>query len=112
MRTLLISCALVACCSISWAEESTTEASEPASLFHAPIQLQADGKPVATESPGYAAPTLADVDGDGKADLVVGQFKQGKMHVFKNIGTPTAPKFGKGAFIQSGGEPALVPDVW
>lgn len=112
MRTFLITCALVACGSIGWAEEATTEVPETASLFHEPIQVQADGQPVATEAPGYAAPTMADVDGDGKADLVVGQFMKGKMHVFKNIGTVKAPKFGKGSFIMCEGEPALVPDVW
>ncbi|MCP5065235.1 MAG: hypothetical protein GY946_01600 [bacterium] len=61
---------------------------------------------------GYAGPTLADVDGDGKRDLVVGQFSKGKMHFFQNVGTDTAPKFAKGAFLMTGDEPALVPDVW
>ena len=38
------------------------------------------------ESPGYAAPCWADIDADGKKDLLVGQFTQGKIRVFKNLG--------------------------
>ena len=45
----------------------------------------ADGV-VRVEAPGYASPCWADVDGDGKKDLLVGQFKDGKIRVFKGLG--------------------------
>jgi len=101
MRTLIVSIALLALCPMVFAEE-----------FEDPIQIQAGGEPVAVEAPGFACPTLADVDGDGKRDLVVGQFSQGKMHFFKNTGTDTQPAFAKGDWIKTGDKPALVPDVW
>jgi hypothetical protein len=120
MRTLLILCACLALCPLLSADEPTIEieVEKPAAkpevpaVFEAPIQLMAGDAPVATESPGFAAPTFVDVDGDGKRDLVVGQFSKGKMHFFQNVGTDTAPKFAKGTFLMTGDEPALVPDVW
>ncbi len=77
--------------------------------FHAPVRLQADDAIIKLESPGYAAPAFADVDGDGKKDLVVGQFKDGKMTVFKNQGEG---KFAKGEWLEADGEVAKVAGVW
>ncbi len=110
MRILILCVAILALSPLVLAEEVTTE--EAPSVFHEPIQLMADGKPIAMESPGFAAPTVADVDGDGKRDLVVGQFKSGKMHFFKNIGSATAPEFAAGDWIKTGDKAAIVPDVW
>ncbi len=86
---------------------------EPAGYeFEPPVQLMADGEPIAVEAPGFACPTMADVDLDGRRDLVVGQFASGKMHFFKNIApTGTAPEFAKGEWIMTGDEPATVPGV-
>ncbi len=39
-----------------------------------------------------AAPALADLDADGDADLILGDF-QGDLHLFRNTGTPAAPVF-------------------
>lgn len=59
-----------------------TEAAAASARFHAPVRLKTvSGKYVRTEAPGFAAPTCFDVDGDGKKDLVVGQFNQGKLRV-------------------------------
>jgi hypothetical protein len=77
--------------------------------FAPPVRLKADGVPIRVESPGYAAPCLADVDGDGKMDLLVGQFNQGKIHFFKGLGKG---KFAKGTWLQAEGKPAEVPGVW
>jgi FG-GAP repeat len=80
-----------------------------ASEFERPVRLTADGAPVRVESPGYAAPCWADVDGDGKADLLVGQFRQGKIKVFKNLG---GGKLAAGDWLRAGGQVAEVPGVW
>lgn len=77
--------------------------------FHAPVRLEAGGKAIEVEAPGYASPCLADVDGDGEPDLVVGQFRDGKMTVFRGLGKG---KFGAGEWLEADGEIAKVPGVW
>ena len=77
--------------------------------FHTPVRLTAAGTAIRVESPGYAAPCWADIDGDGKKDLLVGQFNQGKIRVFKNLG---AGKLGAGDWLKADGKVAEVPGVW
>jgi hypothetical protein len=80
-----------------------------AAEFERPVRLKADGVAVRVERPGYAAPCWADIDGDGKKDLLVGQFNGGKIRVFKNLG---AGKLAKGTWLQADGKAAEVPGVW
>jgi len=80
-----------------------------AAEFERPVRLKADGVAVRVESPGYAAPCWADVDGDGKKDLLVGQFHEGKIRVFKNLGEG---KLAGGVWLQAEGQSAEVPGVW
>lgn len=77
--------------------------------FEAPVRLKAAGAYVSVESPGYASPALFDLDGDGKKDLVVGQFAEGRMKVYCGKGHG---RFGKGKWLEVGGEIAKVPGVW
>ena len=80
-----------------------------AAEFQSPIRLSGGDKAVRVESPGYAAPCWADVDGDGKKDLLVGQFNKGKIRVYRNLGEL---KFAAGKWLQAGGKLAEVPGVW
>jgi hypothetical protein len=80
-----------------------------AAEFQAPIRLTADGVPIRVEEPGYAAPCWADIDGDGKKDLLVGQFSEGKIRVYKNLG---GGKLAAGAWLQADGIDAEIPGVW
>jgi hypothetical protein len=80
-----------------------------AAEFHAPVRMLGGGEPVRVESPGYACPCWADVDGDGKKDLLVGQFSGGKIKVHKNLGDG---KYAAGEWLQAGGQVAEVPGVW
>jgi hypothetical protein len=80
-----------------------------ATEFAPPVRLKAGGVPIKVESPGYAAPCLMDIDGKGKKDLVVGQFRGGKMKVYKNLGNG---QFAEGVWLQAEGKIAEVPGVW
>jgi len=77
--------------------------------FEAPVRLKAGGECVRTEAPGYASPCWADVDGDGNDDLIVGQFKGGKMKVYRNLGDG---ELAAGEWLTAGGDVAEVPGVW
>ncbi|MBL8891480.1 MAG: hypothetical protein JNL67_15985 [Planctomycetaceae bacterium] len=81
--------------------------------FDKPVLVMAGGEPVSVESPGYACPTIVDLDKDGRLDLVVGQFNQGAMQFFKNTAEPgQTPTFEKGEWLMSEGSRATVPGVW
>ena len=77
--------------------------------FHPPVRLKADGVPVRVEEPGWACPCWFDMDGDGKKDLLVGQFSGGKIRVYKGLGNG---KLGAGDWLKAGGATAEIPGVW
>lgn len=77
--------------------------------FQEPVQLKAGGEFIKTGEPGFAAPCLHDLDGDGKTDLLVGQFASGYIHHFKGLGDG---KFAKGKILEVDGKPAEIPGVW
>lgn len=77
--------------------------------FEKPVRLKGGDELVRVESPGWAAPCLADVDRDGKPDLLVGQFNKGKIRVYKGLG---GQKFAAGEWLKAEGGVAEVPGVW
>jgi hypothetical protein len=80
-----------------------------AAEFADPVRMQGGGQPVRVEQPGYAAPCWADIDGDGKKDLLVGQFNGGKIRIFKNLGDG---KLDTGDWLKADDKVAEVPGVW
>jgi len=88
---------------------------EPGPELDPPVRLEADGKPIDVLG-GHAAPALADVDGDGVRDLLVGQFLgegrnafQAPMRVHRNEGTEKAPRLAAFRTLDGGGDRAWVP---
>ena len=80
-----------------------------AAEFERPVRLKGGAELVRVESPGYACPCLVDIDGDGKADLLVGQFAKGKIRVYKGLGDG---RFAAGEWLKAEGAVAEVPGVW
>jgi hypothetical protein len=58
---------------------------------------------------GHAAPLMVDFDSDGLADLLVGQFREGKLRVYKNFGTKKEPKFQGYTWFKAGEQDASIP---
>jgi hypothetical protein len=76
----------------------------------APFVVEAGGAPIAAVT-GHAAPFVLDFDGDGRQDLVVGEFGEagGRARVYLNVGTDGAPRFEEFTWLQAGGADAIVP---
>ena len=78
-------------------------------IFHPPVRLAAaDGIIDSGPSWGHSSPWIADVDGDGVNDLVVGDFS-GLFRFYRNEGTNKQPRYAKLVNLQAGGVDAQVP---
>ena len=73
-----------------------------------PVRLEAAGKPIDTNI-GHAAPFVCDFDGDGVKDLLVGQFGEGILWIYRNEGTNSQPKLAPGVKFKQGKEDGRVP---
>ena len=78
-------------------------------LFHPPARLQAAGGDIDSGPDwGHSGPWVADVDGDGLRDLVVGDFS-GLFRFYRNEGTNKEPRYAKAVNLKAGGVEAKVP---
>jgi len=73
-----------------------------------PVRLEAAGKPIDTDV-GHACPFVGDFDGDGVQDLLVGQFGEGLLRIYRNKGTHAAPELEAGVTFKDGKEDGRVP---
>jgi len=73
-----------------------------------PVRLETAGKPIDT-SVGHAAPCVCDFDGDGVQDLLVGQFGNGLLWIYRNEGTNAEPKLAAGVKFKDGAKDGTVP---
>jgi len=95
--------------------------------FAAPVRIEAGGAPIDVTT-GHAAPYVYDFDGDGVRDLLVGEFgdgefagevheksegshrwANGRLRIYRNQGSNTAPVFGPWSYLQGGEKTATVP---
>ena len=77
--------------------------------FDAPVQIMAGDKALAVESPGYASPCFADIDQDGTKELLVGQFNDGKIKVYRQLGDH---QFDQGEWLKYKDEVITIPGIW
>ena len=81
--------------------------------FSEPTPVKGGDTDIEVEAPGYAAPGLADLTGDGVPDLLVGQFRDGRIGFYKGSkGEDGRLTFGAREWLQAGGEDAKIPGVW
>lgn len=73
-----------------------------------PVRLEAAGKAIDTDI-GHAAPCVCDFDGDGVQDLLVGQFGDGLLWIYRNEGTNAEPQLAAGVKFKDGGKDGTVP---
>jgi hypothetical protein len=73
-----------------------------------PVRIEAAGNPVDTNI-GHAAPFVGDFDGDKVNDLLVGQFGDGILWIYRNQGTNSQPKLAAGVKFKDGNADGRVP---
>jgi hypothetical protein len=74
-----------------------------------PVQVQAGGKALDVQREGHAAPFVGDFYEDGGLCLLVGQFNEGRLRVYRNTGTRARPRFDTYRWFEAGGKVASVP---
>ena len=87
---------------------ATSAATAGAVELASPVRLNAGDGPIDVDI-GHAAPYVVDWDGDGVRDLLVGQFGEGKLRIYRNVGTNEDPRYDTFEWFQAGGDVARVP---
>lgn len=82
-------------------------AAEP-SEFMPPTKVLCNGKPIDVDI-GHAAPFYGPIDGDGVNHLLVGQFGEGKLRIYRNACSKTEPRFKEFAWFLNGDPGGRVP---
>jgi len=72
-------------------------------IFDDPVPIVANGVPINVGVGGNASPFFIDWNGDGKQDLLLGQYYGGKVRFYENIGTNFNPVFGNFVYLQADG---------
>jgi hypothetical protein len=74
-----------------------------------PVKVFAGKLPLDVQRSGHSAPFVGDFDGDGLPDLLVGQFTDGKLRIYRNVGTRQQPRFDGYEWFKAGGDFGRVP---
>ena len=76
-----------------------------------PVTIQDSGTDLLVT--GYSVPSVADWDSDGVPDLIVGEggngYPEGKVRIYRNVGTAEAPAFAGYVYALSNGQPLVCP---
>ena len=75
--------------------------------FQAMQTITVNGSPLdMSPGVGFCAPQVVDWDGDGKKDLLIGEFANGgggKIRFYSNVNTDDNPKFGSFSWLKEDG---------
>jgi hypothetical protein len=72
------------------------------------VKIEANGEAIEVRV-GHLVPVVVDLDEDGKKDLLVGQFLQGKIRYYRNVGSDEKPVFTEFEYVKAGGSDISVP---
>ena len=76
--------------------------------YEPPVKLMAGDQPI--ETYGWPSPCFADFKGNGKLDLICGEFRDSFTY-FENIGTRTEPKYAPGRVLKTPDGKPLTMDL-
>lgn len=82
--------------------------SAPTGDLQKPFLIMDGDKPLSVDV-GHAAPLVCDLYGDGKRELLVGQFGNGQLRIYRNQGTVAHPTFKGFDWFRAGGQIASIP---
>ncbi|MHC4181667.1 MAG: hypothetical protein ACYSWU_29605 [Planctomycetota bacterium] len=74
-----------------------------------PVPIEAAGQPIDMEHGGHAAPFVVDFDGDGNKDLLTGERFDGRLRIYRNLGTNAEPKFDRYEWFKAGANLGRIP---
>jgi hypothetical protein len=77
--------------------------------FRGPLAVLDEGTPIDVGL--VSAPLMYDWDGDGRKDLICGQFDSGRIRVYPNVGLDTAPEFDGYRFLRADGADIAFPSI-
>jgi hypothetical protein len=100
--------ALLAAASLAGLLAEDGRTAESAGDFEPPVRLKAGDQYIDVDI-GHAAPYMYDFTGNGLRDLLVGQFGQGRLRVYRNVGTRDEPSFENFEYFKAGHEYGTVP---
>ena len=72
-------------------------------VFDVPVAIEASGTPINVGVGGNASPFIVDWNGDGRQDLLLGQYDGGKIRFYENVGTNNNPVFNAFSYLQADG---------
>ena len=83
---------------------------KPATKFEKPEKLKAGDDFIDTGADiGFAGPSVFDLDGDGRQDLLVGNFR-GRVQVYRNVGTDAERRFEAKGKLEAEGKLVEIPN--
>ena len=74
-----------------------------------PFNVCLGSTPLDTGGAGHAAPFVFDFDGDGVRDLLVGEFQQGRLRIYRNLGSNAQPRFEEHRWFMDGALAGQIP---
>ena len=111
IRFLLMGLLLIAVARLAAAEEAASpNAGHTGHDLQPPVQIEAEGQPLDVQRDGHSAPFFADFDGDGLRDLLVGQYHEGRLRIYRNLGVSSEPRFDTYTWFEAGGAAGRVPE--